>query len=172
MTDPASVPESAPTAPTPPTLDQDIKQRLEYVIAGRDVTIKVHGRKITLRKWGLRKSLQMSAKVVKLITTVRSILPKEKLSEEDSVAILTQVISHIADDVISIVAASCHEPFNSTAEAEDWLDENMTRMDDLFDMAYIVYDQNLKGEALGKLTDGVESLARKMNSLSTSSYKS
>lgn len=164
------VPPAAPAVPSVPAdLEKDIKQRLEYEIMGNEVSVRIQGRKLTFKKWGLRKNLKLGSKILRLVTRIKTLLPDD--TDFSDVAVFSQVLSVLADDVLDIIAASLSAPFTTEEAAEFWLDENITSMEDLFDLAYIVYEQNLKGEALGKLTGGMEGLAKKVNSLSMSSSK-
>ena len=181
-----NAPETAPTPSTPvestgnapavtpaPTLpadiDAEIKKRLEYVIAGKEVSILFKGKRLTFKKWGLRQNLRMGSRVIKLVSTVQGAVPDNTMLMD--VSVFTQVISHVADDVMEIVAASMSSPFPTSDAAEAWLDASVESVEDLFDLAYIVYEQNLKGDALGKLTGGLEGVTKKMASLSMSSSK-
>jgi hypothetical protein len=166
---------AVPPVPAPPAsltseqTEKEIKGRLEWQIANKDVTVRFKGTKITFRKWGLRQNLRMGSKVIKLVNMVNESITDQRLLAE--VSTFTQVLAFVADDVMEIVAGSISAPFVTADKAEEWLDENVENVEDLFDLAYIVYDQNLKGNALGKLTGGMESLTKKMTSLYTASSK-
>lgn len=163
-----NAPAVTPEAP-PPSVEAEIKKRLEYAILGKEVTILFKGKRLTFKKWGLRQNLRMGSRVIKLVGTVQSAVPDQKMLTD--VAVFTQILAHVADDVMEIVAASISSPFPTADHAEVWLDENVDNVEDLFDLAYIVYEQNLKGDALGKLTGGMEGVTKKMASLSMSSSK-
>jgi hypothetical protein len=177
MTDPQTPPVApttqAPPAATPPApydLDADIKKRLEYVIAGKEVTIRFKGTALTFKKWGLRMNLRMGAKVLKLVSDVQRAVPNQQ--DLSDVSVFVEVLSFLADDVLAIVAASISAPFATTDAAEKWLDANVEDIEEIFDLAYIVYEMNLKGDALGKLTSGMQGMTKKMASLSMSYSKS
>jgi hypothetical protein len=174
-TDPSEPPKSLETPPSAPaappsaeSLDAQVKNRLEAVIAGKNVSVRFKDRRLEFKAWGLRKNLQLGSKVLRLSSTVQTLIPA---GTEPNLGTLAEILSFVANDVIEIVAASISSPFRNADEAEAWLDENVEDMGDLFDLAYIVYDQNLRGDALGKLTNGVESLGKRLTSLSTSSSK-
>lgn len=149
--------------------EKAIKSRLEWQIANKEVTINFKGTKLTFRKWGLRQNLRMGSRVIKLVGMVNESIADPKMLSD--VSTFTQILAFVADDVLEIVSGSISSPFATSDAAEKWLDENIENVEDLFDLAYIVYDQNLKGNALGKLTGGLESLTRKMTSLYTASSK-
>jgi hypothetical protein len=163
-----AVPQAPPVS-TAADIDAEIKKRLEYVIAGKEASVMFKGKRLTFKKWGLRMNLRMGAKVMKLVNTIQTAVPDQKLLAD--VSMFTQVLAFAADDVLEIVAASISSPFPTADASEDWLDSTVDSVEDLFDLAYIVYEQNLKGDALGKLTGGLEGLTKKMASLSTSSSK-
>jgi hypothetical protein len=164
---------AVPPAATPKTVREDvaseIKKRLEYVLADKEVSILFKGKRLTFKKWGLRQNLRMGSRVIKLVQTVQSAVPNQSMLAD--VGLLTQILAYTADDVLEIVAASISSPFPTTDAAEAWLDETVDNVEDLFDLAYIVYEQNLKGDALGKLTGGMEGVTKKLASLSTLSSK-
>jgi hypothetical protein len=150
-------------------VSNEIKTRLEAVIAGKEITVRFKDTRLVFRKWGLRQNLHMGSRVIKLVRTIQSTVPDAQLLTD--VAVFTQILSFVADDVLEIVAASITSPFPTSDAAEKWLDEHVESVEDLFDLAFIVYEQNLKGDALGKLTGGLEGLTKKMAFLSTSSSK-
>lgn len=169
-------PSAAPAAAPFANVEAEIRKRLEHSIAGKEVTVRFKDTKLVFKKWGLRKNLQMGAKVVRLVTTVKRHFPTVAMDSmttpsEETLSLFTQIMSMLADDIMEIVAGSIHSPFPTLDAAEKWLDENVDGLDDLFDLAYIVWDQNLRGDNLGKLTSGVEGLTKKLASLSTSSSK-
>lgn len=166
----ANAPAAPPSPPPAADIDADIKKRLEWVIANKEVTILFKGKRIVFKKWGLRMNLRMGARVMKLVQTIKNAVPDQKLLVDPTV--LAQVLAYVADDVLEIVAESISSPFSTSDAAEAWLDESVENMEDLFDLAYIVYEMNLKGDALGKLTSGMEGMTKKMASLSMSSSKS
>lgn len=165
---PAVTPAAPPAQPAT-EIDAEIKKRLEYVIANKEVTIRFKNTRLIFRKWGLRQNLRMGSRVIKLVNTVSAAVPDQSMLSD--VSVFTQILSHVADDVMEIVAASISSPFPTSDAAEAWLDENVENIEDLFDLAYVVYEQNLKGDALGKLTGGMEGVTKKMASLSMSSSK-
>jgi hypothetical protein len=163
---------AAPEAVTPSPDDfksmlQGIKKSLEYHLAERRVSLRLHGRTIEIERWGLRKKLSLGTKVANLIRAVGSILPVEDLAAgRISLPAMLTTLHAVSDQVIDIIAASIVAPFKSADEAATWLDLEC-QLTDLFDLAVIVYDQNFgdEGDSVGKLAAETEGLTKRLQSL-------
>ena len=176
----ASEPVAAPAAPAatkqPDAADflrakadsvvLDIKKSLEYAILGKNVTVKVQGKQITIVKWGLSKKLSLGSKVVNLINRVKAFIPAEAALSEGDNTFFVQIVGYLAEDIIDIIAQSIDtKTFKTPTEAAAWIDEECD-LNDLFDLCVIVYDTNFpKGEDLGKQTEGLNKLQSKIQSL-------
>lgn len=155
-------------SPLPKELEsqiKDIRNGLEYEIVGRDTYITISGKRLTLTKWGLKKSLAYGGKVVQIAQRAASLIPRNSDGEVGDVDIgfLAQIVSIIAEDVLDIIAGSLSSPFTSHAEAVEWLDQNAD-IEQLFALGYSIYEQNLlENNGLGKLTKSLESLGKRLN---------
>lgn len=159
---PSSTPKDKKVAENASKLVDSVKGTLEYAISSKTASVKVNGKLLTLRKWGLNKKLTLGVKVSSLVQTVMSVMPEEKdLSVLDNPELLSPLLGHVADDVMEIVAKSISEPFQNYQEAYEWLDDECT-YDDLFNLAIIIWEMNLKGEAMGKFNRGLEKMSAKI----------
>jgi hypothetical protein len=175
--DASSEPQIAPETPskTAPVqksvedLSQEVKNRLELVIAGKKATVRFKGKALVFKRWGLRKQLQLASRVLSIVDRAQQVFSGQ--SAEMAPHVMLSVLGVVADDVLEIIASSIDEPFTTLTQAEAWLDENVEDLSEMFDLAMVVWEQNLKGEALGKFQEGVEKTVNKINSLSTSLSK-
>lgn len=162
---PTRTPVDSKVAENASKLVEDVKGSLEYALSSKTASVKVNGKLLTLRKWGLNKKLTLGVKVSSLVQTVMSVMPDEKdLSVLDKPELLSPLLGHVADDVMEIVAKSISEPFDNHQEAYEWLDDECT-YDDLFNLAIIIWEMNLKGEVMGKFNSGLEKMSTKISKL-------
>lgn len=153
---------------------ESVKENLSYAIAGKRATIKMHGQVIEFQRWGLQKRLSLGTRVMNLVSRLQTVIPAldsgDGLSLEN-LQLLLQALSYATDDVIDIVARSIVSPWPTTTATMQWIDDHC-ELEDLFDLAVIVYEMNLKGELLGKLQSSLEGVQTRMNSLLKESSKS
>lgn len=131
-------------------LVESVKESLEYELINRDVRVTVRDKRLTFTTWGLVKEMQFGGRIVSLVNRLKGVLGPEMLTEDNlDIAMISQLFSVVAEDILDIVAGSISDPFKGHGEAYTWIDQNCD-FEDLFNMAAILYDQNLKGE------DGLE----------------
>lgn len=152
---------------------ETVKKNLEYAIAGKRATVRLHGTIIEFQRWGLQKRMSLGTRVIGLVQKLRVLIPG--LDQEDmgegTLTLLLQALSYMTEDVIEILSRSVSSPWKNPNDAVKWIDENC-ELEDLFDLCVIVYEMNLRGELLGKLQSSADNLGRRMTSLLKSSSKS
>ena len=180
----AKKPEAKPASPVEETQESyldTVKKSLGFAIAGKKATVNLYGKVLEFQRWGLQNRMSLGTRVMNLVSRVQAFIPAldpNSLKEgidlgvnlQDS-ALLMQALSYMTEDVVEIVSRSLIGPFKSPAQAKEWIDD-MCELEDLFDLAVIVYEMNLKGELLGKLQVSSDKLQTRMNSLLKSSSKS
>lgn len=167
-TSPPSVPSEAPPSPVPvgsmKDLISDARAALEVQIATREATVRVQGKPIVLKRWGLKKKLSLGSRVIALVERINEAFPNLLAGDEGTGASqILAILSHVSDFVIELVAASTDQPFKSLAEAEDWYDDNCS-LEDLLNLALVVYSQNFgdEGDGLKKYLADLKGVSKKV----------
>lgn len=166
----APVPETKPAGQdSMKTLLKKAQESLEVHIAGRECTVTLRERKITLKRWGLQKKLTLGAKTLTLSETIAVFLGDEiKASGEIAPSLLLQILGQCATTVLDVVSQSISSPFKSVDEAHAWLDE-VCEPTDLIDLALVVFHQNFGGEEdnpFGGFRAQIDQISKRIQSLS------
>jgi hypothetical protein len=140
----------------------EAKRTLEYQLAGRKATVRLAGKLLTLKKWGLSHRLRLVPKVGGILNRL-TLAGVTKASLVNNEEMLAAVSGSIIEEVMQIIAASLDDPFKSVAEAYDFLDTECG-LEDIIDLAFLVYDQNLSDQEVLN-TRQLERSAKKLQSL-------
>lgn len=163
VTAPQDTPSEAAPTPVPAGSMKDLVSKaheaLEVQIASREATVRVQGKPLVLKRWGLQKKLSLGSRVLSLVESITKTFPDLFSGDEPSSSRLLAVMSHVSGFVVELVASSLVQPFKTLAEAEEWLDENAD-MTDLFNLSIVVYEQNFgaDGEGLKKYISDLKNL--------------
>jgi hypothetical protein len=151
---PDATPSEAPPTPVPAApvrkLAESARVALEAQIVNREVTVRVQGKPLILKKWGLQKKLGLGSRVINLTDLISKAFPNllEQPEQEVQSSQAVAILSHVSSFIIELIAASLVQPFKTLAEAEEWLDENCD-LTDLFNLAVVVYEQNFGTDGVG-----------------------